>query len=158
MNKQIWHRGDILLSRGRGLLSRLICWWTRSRFSHARAVISDRLYIEATWPCVRVGLLSDIKITKDIIRLRHKVGLTDEEAIDLCLYLVNRLGTKYDWRGFISFLIGKSIQKKSWYFCSELIAEAYASLNKPLLRREAHWVTPQDIYQSLELVEVEWYS
>lgn len=155
--KQALQPGDIIISRNRGIVSRLIQWWTLSRWSHTRIMISDHVFIEAAWPRVRPGIESEIADTECIV-LRPATPLSDDEQARLRQALTLTLGKRYDWRGLISFIIHRNVQRKSWYFCSELAAEAFEEINRPLLRREPHWVTPQDIYQSLELEVHPWRS
>jgi len=146
--------GDIIVSnRKNNLLSMLIRWWTNSHWSHVRIMLNKDKFIEATYPRVRIGGLSEL--TGETYRiLTPRDPLSCVEQGRLHLYLRDLIGRKYDWRGVLSFVTHKNVQKKNWYFCSELAADAYASIGKPLFRREGCWITPQDIYQTLELSEV----
>lgn len=141
--------GDIVLSRNHTIGSQLIRWWTRSSWSHSKVMISDCQFIEAAWPRVRSGYIANT--LGDTLVLRHRDGV---DASRLKQFMSSQLNKRFDWRGLLAFVLRVKIQNKSWYFCSELIAEAFAEIGRPLLRRESSWVTPQDIYQSLELQEV----
>lgn len=144
--------GDIIFSSGNSIISKAIRWWTVSEWSHVAVAISKDSFVEATYPKVRVGLVEELYGGKFVV-LTPKVPLTFGEAERLVSYLLSKVGKRYDWRGLLSFVLRKNVHNKSYYFCSELVAEAYDHIGRPLLRRSPSWVTPQDLYQSLELVE-----
>ena len=146
--------GDIIVStRKNNPVSMFIRWWTNSKWSHTRVMTSSVTFVEATYPRVKVGHIDEMD--GEVYRvLTPLVPLSDDEKADLKFWVVSDIGKKYDWRGLVSFLLHKNIQKKSFFFCSEFVAEAYEAIKRPLLRREACWTTPGDIYSTLELKEV----
>ena len=142
--------GDIVLVRGKGIISKAIRLWTHSEWSHCAVCIADGVIAEATWPKVQItGIYDSHKI--DFIILRHQVPLCDADIIKLNCFCHSKLGKSYDWRGLLSFVVGFNVHNKSWYFCSEFVKEACEAANRPLIRKKPHWSTPEDIYSSLLL-------
>jgi uncharacterized protein YycO len=78
-------------------------------------------------------------------------GLTENQEFNILIYALTKVGRKYDWRGLFSFLLKKNVSNKSYYFCSELVAESFEKEGVPLIRRNPSWVTPQDLYESMNL-------
>lgn len=145
--------GEIIGTHGTGLLSEAIEWYTHSKYSHIRVAVSDTEFIEATWPKVRKGNISELKEYKagEIIIKTPIDPLTQEEQTRLILFLTKKIGKRYDWQGLISFLVRKNVQNKNWYFCNELVEEAYISIDRKLVGGNPSWHTPDDLMNSLLL-------
>jgi len=58
------------------------------------------------------------------------------------------------WQSVVNRLLHYRLFTASQPECSVLAFRAYEAIHRRLLRREDYNVTPQDIYQSLELMEV----
>jgi uncharacterized protein YycO len=147
--------GDIIFVKGTSLVSRLIEWWTISKYSHVALVITDLGdFVEATWPKVRTGNVSELP-GESIEIGTPVVPLTDQECEALIDSALSKLGKGYDIIGLFSFVFRIRLQNKSFYFCSEFVEEEYASIGRPLLRRKPDWTTPEDIHGSemLRIVE-----
>ena len=148
-------KGDLIFEEGQTIISGGIKWWTHSQFSHVAVVtdVTERpVIIEATWPVVREVLLSDSMDGDKYIVMTPKVPLTQIEADNLIAFLRTKIGKHYDALGLFSFVIHADISNKSWFWCSEFVEEGFASINRPILRLAANWTTPQDLYQSLEII------
>ena len=141
--------GDLIFSHGHSIISRAIEWYTHSHWSHVRIAISDKEFIEATWPKVRIGNMSEVKEESNV--RTPIIPLTQEEQFKLRLFLQSKLGKKYDWRGLLSFLIRKNVQNKNWFYCNELAEEAYIYIGKKLVGGNPSWHEPQHTYDSLLL-------
>jgi hypothetical protein len=145
--------GDIIFTSGRSAISRLIQWWTISKWSHVAVVInSEGDFVEATWPKVRVGNIKELYLKGNDDY--HEVGilrdpLTYEESLNLHKFMLSKVGTSYDAIGLLSFVLRVRVQNKSFYFCSRLTAEGFEYISRPLIRRKPEWDTPSDIYESL---------
>jgi uncharacterized protein YycO len=146
--------GNAIVTSGKSIISKIIKKWTHSYWSHCMVMIGEDTFVEATWPRVRIGRISELKDTEYRIMV-HVVPLSKIEATNLTAFLLDQVGKKYDWRGLISFIIGSNVQNKSWFFCSELVKEACEKANRPLLRRKSSWTTPDDVWSSLMLNETE---
>ncbi len=140
---------SIIFEKGTTIIAKLIQWWTCSEWSHVGIVCNDSgNVVEANWPKVEVTNLKDVK-TKYIIMTPK--GLTETQEFNILIYALTKVGKKYDWRGLFSFLLKKNINNKSYYFCSELVAESFEKEGVPLVRRNPYWITPQDLYESMNL-------
>ena len=131
--------GDILLFQGKGMMSRLIRWGTRSPYSHVAVSVSPEmnLCIEACSGGVRARDIRKIKDFYEVYRVKEGYSYELDKVIT---FLVDKLNRRYDffgvfWLGFLKFLrlIGlRFLEKMSneWqrsrdYFCSELCYEAF---------------------------------
>jgi uncharacterized protein YycO len=127
------HPPAVLLFRGRGLLSALIRWQTRSEYSHAAILMRDGLIVES-WP----GKGVQIKRLKDWAGVTKfdLAGMTDnqwDKAID---FAKAQVGKKYDWRGVLCFL-SRTKRKKdaTHWFCSDMVFAAVQHAGTRLLAR-----------------------
>lgn len=145
--------GDIIGTHGTGLISEAIQWYTHSKYSHIRIAISETEFIEATWPRVRKGNISELK--KGYTIKTPIYPLTADEQAELVAFLESKIGAKYDWRGLISFIIRKQVQNKVWFFCNELAEEAYIYIKRKLVGGDPAWHTPDDLMHSLFLKDGE---
>jgi hypothetical protein len=148
------HPGDIILSTRKNAFSALIRWWTMSAWSHVRIAIGPSLFIEATWPHARLGTTAEIPAGALVLRPTVPLSDGDIDALIERATAIVDAKPRFDWLGLISFLLRRNVGRKSWFFCSEMVAEIYAGLGRPVLRKPPNWTTPQDLYQSLEFTEV----
>lgn len=111
----------IVLFRGRGIISALIRWQTRSDYSHAGILMPDGRIIEA-WQGkgVRVKWLSDW-CDVDLFGVH---GMTPEQWQAAIGYCKAQIGKKYDYRGVFRFLSRRKVPADDRWFCSELVAKA----------------------------------
>jgi hypothetical protein len=130
--------GDVLLFRGQGFLSRVICWVTHGKYSHSALVMPawhDRLLVmQAEATGVEISPAS-----KAVDRYAGKVDwwalaeeahqqLKSEKFLDALLAPV---GKPYDFLGVIGLGLLKLLhlnkqmpaRKPSSYFCSDYVAE-----------------------------------
>jgi len=143
--------GDIVFFKNKSFISKAIKWFTTSNWSHVGCMIDyNNNMIEATWPRVKISNISSYKGCEYAV-LRLKQNLTDEQKIKILDFLKDKIDKRYDWRGIISFVIKSNYQNKNWFFCSELVIEAYRAAGIELLRKETQWVTPQDLFETLSL-------
>lgn len=129
-------RGDIMLYKGKGFVSRMIKRVTQSPWSHVAWVISPTEVLESEWALfgekgVHVNELE--KYPKDRICFVRPVLL--DFSIELALEIARtKIGQRYDWSLFfflfrkwlVSFLpwsnpLSRRNQKHGW-ICSELVA------------------------------------
>ena len=127
--------GDLLAFSGFGLLSWLIQWRTKSRYSHVAMAVrltegADRLFIlHAIWglgvvliPASRY--LSSYRGRAWWVPLKASVVATHPGLREgLLREALLELGKPYDWRGVIRFVIPWVKQSNGAYFCSELASD-----------------------------------
>lgn len=148
----IFQPGDIILSRTRNIISFLIRRETLSRWSHCRVMINSTEFIEATFPRVRIGKISEL--TGKYIVMRPVVPLREAQLQILKLYLLSQIGRRYGWLSIVNMMLKYQLFTGSQPTCAMITAIAYVRAGMPLLRCDDHWIAPEDIHQSIVLVEV----
>jgi len=145
----------ILQFQGVSLISRLIRFQTRSKYSHTALLTSDNTVIEA-WHKGGVQEVASISTlhtpgTKvDVFEFTWKV---DKELIEE--FARKQVGCKYDFLAILRFLSRRPYTENDRWFCSELIASAAEYAGYPLIRLPSYEVSPRDIAGSAKLRYVE---
>src|SRR5688572_30038297 len=124
----------VVLFKGKGLVSRLIRWQTRSEYSHAALLLEDGTLIEsregkgvqaiANWQRPENAVLFEVK------------GLQEEWARGAREFLSAQIGKKYDWL-MVARFVSRRQEKRSTsgkWFCSELVFAALQKAGVALLR------------------------
>lgn len=128
------------LFRGRGIVSALIRWQTRSKYSHAAIFVDDHTILEA-WPTkgVRINFLTDLS---DIDFF--DITTTPRQELTIIDFFQTQMGKPYDYFGVFNFITKFPFFKpyESW-FCSEIV---FAALKEagilPLNNIEPNKVSP----------------
>jgi hypothetical protein len=156
--------GDVLMYRGRSLVSRLICLLTHSRYSHAGLAVwwNDRLVVmEAVGKGVMVPPLSSNVRHYDgrVEWYTSKEEISESERMQLVSFAQRELGKEYaTWR---AILLGLRIlfnrhgeerdrlRREQKLFCSYYVAQAYNAINRDLKRGYSdRFMSPGDIAAS----------
>ncbi len=121
---------SILLFKGRGFISRLIRWQTRSQYSHAAIMLPCGRVLEA-WQGegVRIKWLRD---WCDVDRFRV-TDMTEEQWETAIAFARAQIGKKYDYRGVWRFLSRRKPARDDRWFCSELVFASLAAAGVKLL-------------------------
>lgn len=122
----------MLLFKGRGLISTLIRWQSRSQYSHAALLMPDGRIVES-WQGdgVRVKEIADWTD----VEAYDVIGMTDFQwdlALDFALELV---GSGYDYKAVMRFISRRPASDNERWFCSELVFAALESAGVPPLAR-----------------------
>jgi uncharacterized protein YycO len=159
---------QICAYQGTSLISRLIRWQTRSRYSHiATRFTADKWvklgdsekYVHAgnvieAWEG-GVRLAGNISTSHtpgtrvDLFEFAAPLTATEEQAV--ARFLVRQLGKGYDYLAIVRFITREPVNRwqKSRWFCSELVFEACLTAGRNLLERCAAWeMPPRDIPRS----------
>ena len=106
MNGEIPVRGDVLLYRGKGLVSRMVKRVTGSPYSHAAWVLSEHAVLESEWTLfgerggVHVNELHKYDLRRcDFFRLQ---GVSREELEIVLQEALQHLNDRYDWSLFFA--------------------------------------------------------
>lgn len=104
-----------------GFLDKIICWWTRSEFSHVEFLLQDNqngtAVVASSSPLdggVRIRTIQYNESDWVFVRTHG-----DYEKIKT--WFEENKGRKYDWAGALGFAGPFSEDKEKW-FCSEVIA------------------------------------
>lgn len=122
------------------LLLRTFLW---SGWSHCAIVDGDEV-IEAAAPGgVRARPLADL------IAESSKYEIIDFPARNPAAVIAaarSQIGAPYDWGGVVGIGFRRRWHDHDAWFCSELIAAAFADAGEPLVRVDAWRITPRDLY------------
>lgn len=149
--------GDVLCFRGQGLFSYLIRWATGSVYSHCGLayLFDGRVYcLEAVGALgVRLALMSTLIDRYDGgVDYFEVVGADEDQRKRALGFAFQQLGRVYDNRGILRFARAilmrnrdpKPFEDQDW-FCSELVAAAYAEAGFPLVSLHASYTSPEDL-------------
>lgn len=131
----------LLLFKGRGFISRLIRWQTRSKYSHAALLLSDGRTIIEAWQGagVRVKEITDWTDV-DLFEIEGLTPLVETRAYS---FACDQVGKKYDYWGVIRFVSRRHMPANEKWFCSELAFAALEIAGLRLLERiDASEVSP----------------
>lgn len=149
--KQNPYFGQVLLFRGRGLISALIRWQTRGEYSHAAIRVGENEIIEAWTTGVRLKRITDwkgIDVFQPFVPYRAKVLAVS--------YAAQQIGKKYDFLGVLRFISRRKRNNPNRLFCSELVFGAFAHAGWELLARSKAWeISPDQLKRSPLLIQVE---
>ncbi len=159
--------GDVLMYRGKSLISRLICWFTRSRYSHAGLAVwwNERLMVmEAIGNGVVVTPLSNNVAAYDgrVEWFTSVDEISANDRITMVQFAQQELGKEYDTWKLIQFalmlIFGGSVEKRDKLrrsrklVCSYYVAQAYNSIGRDLKPNVSdRFMTPDDIANSPKL-------
>lgn len=117
---------------------------TWSRWSHVALVDGDTVIEAAALHGVRrVPVISAMDRAKDIAR----VDLPCRDSKAVIQAASSQIGKPYDMTALFGLLMHRDWQEDDAWFCSELVAWAFAQGGTPLFRAEAlHRVTPQHLW------------
>jgi uncharacterized protein YycO len=145
---------DLLFSRRRHVGSAFIRLATWSSWSHVDVVWPERV----GWANVVVGatgahgvsctgLAERMAQSSRAVRLR--ADLPSESHRDRLLWWLHlQLDKPYDWTAVFGIGLRRDWQQDDKWFCSELVAAAFAHVGMPLVRLDQWRITPQDLAQS----------
>lgn len=150
--------GDVLCFRGRDLASWIIRWLTHSPYSHVGLVyeLEGRVFcLEAT------GIGVHLILVGELVRRYHggidyfqMLDVTDEQRASAIHFGFGHLGKPYDRWGLVRFLwflaSGRKhrSRERSYWYCSEIVAEAYRVAGAPFVQGRVGYVSPADIAAS----------
>jgi len=128
----------ILLYRGEGPIAALIRWQTRGIYGHMSIQVGSWVY-EANPGGVTKHLPTDRDRKAHIYELT--VPLSDDQIIDLGLFLEKQVGKKYDYTMVARFITRRQATRSTSnkWFCSEYIFAALLKIKVALLERVEPW-------------------
>lgn len=119
---------------------RAVTW---SKYSHVALVDGDEA-IEATWPVVRVAPLAEVIAAHSDHVIVDLPCFSPAEVIQAAR---SQVGKPYDLTALFGLLMHRDWQEDDRWFCSELVAWAFAQGGSPLFRPDAmHRITPQHLW------------
>jgi hypothetical protein len=131
-------RIKILLFHGRGVLSALIRWQTRSEYSHAAIMLDDGRIIEA-WQGAGVRALARLKRGTQGIDAFEITAPFNLAAVLGFLDAVLADNDGYDYLGVLRFVSRRRTKDNRKWFCSELVFAAIQAGGLNLFERTQAW-------------------
>lgn len=154
--------GDIILFKGKGIVSSLVKFFTKSKYSHAAMVLTDNMIIEANWyKNVNIVEFKYDSNTMEIYRL--KGGLNANQQLILLQSSYDMLNKYYDYAQLLGYVLERFIGKQynnplnfdNFIICSELIDKSYHKLGIDLVEYRSYGnVTPDDLAKSKHLERI----
>lgn len=149
----------IHIYKGKGIISKIIQWQTRSKYSHAAIELPDGDIFEAKeftstgfrdskCPCKEEQLQFDV----------YEVDVPIEKELEINEWLYRQQGKKYDYTMVFRFLSRRQETRRSRgkWFCSELVFAAFKRVGIDLLNATEPWeVSPGLLSKSPLLKKIE---
>ncbi|PJK01444.1 hypothetical protein CO615_03975 [Lysobacteraceae bacterium NML75-0749] len=134
----------LIFTRSGKIGSRLLRLILGSRWSHCGIVTPDGTVIEAQMRGVIERPLADMLAESK----RHEyVNVPCPVADAVIAAARSQLGKRYDWLGLLGYGLRSSrVQDAERWFCSELVAWAFAYSGYPLMRSSAWRISPPMLY------------
>lgn len=160
--------GDIIFYSGKGIISKFIQWFTKSKISHVSVVLSTgknderQVFIaEAQW-----GGFVFTKTYKPWIEQNCGVGrvfekMTATQRKQFRSSSIKLLGQKYDFMALVAIaksimgLAPKNDQNLQKVICSEAVELIYRDMGVVLVDDLPEYVTPADIYRSKKVKRIQ---
>lgn len=152
--------GDVLLFRGRGLLSWIIRMFTHSGYSHAGVLFRycGRVYcLEAVGTGVRLAPVSRLVDHYPDGIFYCGLAANEKERESALDFGFQQLSLPYDVLGLVRFALAlifctrRPVDDPGRWFCSELVAAAYAKAGFPLTAGLPCYASPADLINGQRL-------
>lgn len=122
-------------------LIRAVTW---SKWSHVALILDDGTAIEAVYPRVRRVALSEILATHSKYVIVDIPNVNTDKVLSAAL---SQVGKPYDITSLLGILIHRQWTDTDSWFCSELVAWAFAKGGNSLFREDnIHRITPQNLW------------
>lgn len=124
---------------------RLICWRTRSRWSHAELVLVH--HADGPSLCASSSV-RDGGVRSKMINLHtgrwdvYPLQITDEKSQEAAAWFERNLGKPYDYLGIFGFTLPVPLHAGWAWYCSEAIAKALGIEDRA-------WMSPQRLSEAL---------
>lgn len=133
----------VIFSRRRGIGSLILRTFLWSSWSHCAIIDGNEVIEAAMLHGVRVRSLDEFISDAsqwEVVR----IPCADPAAVIEAAR--GQVGKPYDWLGALGIAARRRWQLAGSWFCSELVAWAFATAGTPLFRTDAWRITPRDIY------------
>lgn len=141
--------GDIIFVRGTSLLSRIIRFFDKGRYSHVAIAVSDTEILEAQY-FTRSRIVKNYHEDYDIF----DIGLSELQRSQVAWMSKNMTGKWYDYKQILGYIFKRPWDNPNNMICSELVA---VMLNELCILRPSHNITigdfrmmkPNELYRYL---------
>jgi hypothetical protein len=151
--------GDVVFYKAKGVIGRIICFVTRSPYSHvALAVDSDTILESNRFIATRLANI-DNGVIHHVYRLE---GVTEEQRKNAVSYAMTTLGTKYDYLQILGLFFRYVLRFNyltfntyNRFICSENIDYSFIQADIP--RRDLEHlldISPQELLEKYPLYRI----
>lgn len=133
----------VIFSRRHNVGSLMLRTFLWSAWSHCALIDGDEVIEAVTFHGVRVRSLWEFVADASAFEV-IEVPCADPAAVIAAAR--SQLGKPYDWIGALGIAFRRRWDQASGWFCSELVAWAFAKAGTPLFRVDAWRITPRDLY------------
>jgi hypothetical protein len=145
----------IAIYRGKSWVSRVIRAFNWSPYSHVAWIDDADFSVIEAWHPGGVSHVATPNVNHTPGTMVDIFTVHGEEPFQTEIirqFLLDQVGKKYDFAGIFGFVFRATrLQNKEKWFCSELVAEAYATAGLPLLRLPSYKIYPGMLASSTAL-------
>lgn len=134
---------QVIFLRHANLGSQLLRRFDWFQFTHCAVIDGEEIIEAMMFAGVRTRTL---KAFKEASSHWEIVDIPCADPAAVIAAMRSRLGDPYDWLGIVGLFLRAPIQCAKHWFCSEIIAWAFAVTGQPLFRVESYKIKPRDIY------------
>ncbi|HZH44263.1 MAG TPA: YiiX/YebB-like N1pC/P60 family cysteine hydrolase [Lysobacter sp.] len=134
---------DVVFTRRHAPGSILLRTFLWSEWSHVALIDGDEIVEAAAGQGVRVRPLADLLAEASEYEV---IAVPARSPRAVLAAARSQVGKPYDWRGVLGIGARRRWQDTDAWFCSELVAWAFARGGSPLVRVDAWRITPRDLY------------
>jgi hypothetical protein len=136
----------IAIYRGKSWVSKIIRAFNWSPYSHVAWIDDADFSVIEAWHRGGVTHVESPNVNHTPGTMVDLFTVTGEQPFQTEIirkFLKDQVGKKYDFAGVLGFIFrAKRLHRKDKWFCSELVAEAYATAGLPLLRLPSFKIYP----------------
>lgn len=148
--------GDVIFVRGHNLISKIITFFDKGRFSHVGIAMSDNTILEI-----------DVDKRANINPLRYddyeivSLNLTEEQKEKLKTVAKQYIGYEYDYSQLLYYVLRRffKLHKSGWlntpneFICSELVYKVLVDIGVLQYDERYKDITPNELYELLKGVK-----
>lgn len=133
----------IRLIRDNTLFSRLICWYTQSKWSHVEFVTDTGYLGVLPTGGVKIRTFDYAKVTAEEFR---EIEVEDGLASTFWKWAHSQIGKPYDWTAIFGLVLHRNWRSQNHWFCSELVTRGYEIAGVKILSTDhINYITPRDV-------------
>ena len=153
---------DILLFKGEFIISKIIEWFTDSKYSHAGLYLGNWTIAEALPDGIIIDFLKDRPMGYDVFRYKYPLTNMQKDRLNEFVYL--KIATKYNYKELFACLLKEKLGIDFPFvddklICSQFVdlSYRYAGINLVDLEK-GKIVTPKNLSESKLLVRVDLFE
>ena len=134
---------NVALYKPKSILDRLVCFFSRGKYSHAALVFEDDMVIESRpfKGVIKSKNLIKASESKSVIDL-YSIRVSKKKYEVIREFMLNKVGSKYDYMsvfGFVLFSNKQNRHSRNKWFCGEIIISAFNKVHIYLVGKMPAW-------------------